>query len=66
MTGHADVALAVEAMKAGAFNFFEKPFDNEILLEAIRATLTRRSGERARPTNSVSARERSRAIAPVS
>jgi two-component system response regulator FixJ len=47
MTGHADVALAVEAMKAGAFNFFEKPFDNEVLLEAIRAALTRRRGARA-------------------
>ena len=47
MTGYADVARAVEAMKARAFNFFENPFDNEILLEAIRAALTRRSGERA-------------------
>ena len=56
MTGHADVALAVEAMKAGAFNFFEKPFDNEILLEAIRAALTRRSGERARSQRSAEVR----------
>ena len=54
MTGHAD--LAVEARKAGAFNFFEKPFDNEILLEAIRAALTRRSGERARRQRSAEVR----------
>jgi two-component system response regulator FixJ len=39
MTGHGDIALAVEAMKAGAVEFLEKPFEEAILLEAIRAAL---------------------------
>ena len=43
ITGHGDVPLAVEAMKAGVMDFIEKPFEDELILSAIRAALRRLS-----------------------
>ncbi len=67
MTGHGDVLLAVEAMKAGAIDFLEKPFDDEHMIETVRAALDRgkvesqRTSERAaiqQKLDSLSHRER--------
>lgn len=41
LTGHADVPLAVEAMKAGVVDFLEKPFEDEMLIGTVRAVLAR-------------------------
>ena len=41
ITGHGDIPMAVDAMRKGAFDFIEKPFDDEHLLSQVRAALER-------------------------
>ncbi|MGI9434229.1 MAG: response regulator FixJ [Geminicoccaceae bacterium] len=50
MTGHGDVPMAVKAMKLGAVDFIEKPFDAEVMLTAIRTALQAPSAKVRRET----------------
>ncbi|HEY3916479.1 MAG TPA: response regulator FixJ [Stellaceae bacterium] len=64
MTGHGGVALAVRAMKAGAVDFIEKPFEPQAMLESIELAQSRFAEQRATAAAGASAREKLDLLTP--
>jgi two-component system response regulator FixJ len=64
MTGHGDVPVAVRAMKAGAMDFLEKPFQDDQLLDAIMRALKRNGRELEAAASSKEAAQRIAVLTP--
>jgi two-component system, LuxR family, response regulator FixJ len=64
ITGHGDIALAVEAMKMGATDFFEKPFDDDLLVASVRAALRQREDQTKRGAERAEIEDRISTLSP--
>jgi FixJ family two-component response regulator len=64
ITGHGDVQMAVEAMQAGAFDFLEKPFRDEDLLQRIHKALALEQADREQSRRIEEVRERVQSLTP--
>lgn len=62
ITGHGDVPMTVRAMKAGAAEFLIKPFDEQVLLDAIHAAIERDRGKRRDAASLAEVQARYRAL----
>jgi two-component system response regulator FixJ len=64
MTGHGDVSVAVQAMKAGAVDFIEKPFEKAVLLSAIEEGIARIEASGQKRARAEEAEVRLQALTP--
>jgi two-component system, LuxR family, response regulator FixJ len=64
ITGHGDIALAVEAMKMGAADFFEKPFDDDLLVASVHAALQQREDQTKRGVERAEIEHRISSLSP--
>jgi FixJ family two-component response regulator len=64
ITGHGDVPMAVEAMQAGAFDFLQKPFRDQDLIDRIQRALEKDRSNRTALTERNTIRERLESLTP--
>ena len=64
ITGHGDIAMAVEAMQQGAFDFLQKPFRDQDLIDRIQRALERDARNRASLEQHAKIRERLDSLTP--
>ncbi len=64
ITGHGEVSMAVKAMKIGAFDFIEKPFEPDALIERVKAAIRRGEASLAEKQKIAEARTRLETLTP--
>ena len=64
ITGHGDIPMAVAAVQAGAVDFIEKPFRDQLLLDAIHRAITRDAGQRGQASQRAEIEQRLQRLTP--